>query len=85
MYTKLSVLLLTSLLQTCFRFAPLKQPPARYWDELQDGKDENKVGKDGEQTGETPSQKHVEKAKKRKNDEDRGDAKKFISGVSEYK
>ncbi|XP_010783787.1 WD repeat-containing protein 46 [Notothenia coriiceps] len=57
-----------------------KKPPARYWDEPQEGKDENKVGKDGEQTGETLPQKHVEKAKKRKNDEDRGDAKKFISG-----
>ncbi|KAL3064481.1 hypothetical protein OYC64_000695 [Pagothenia borchgrevinki] len=57
-----------------------KKAPARYWDEPQEGKDENKVGKDGEQTEETLPQKHVEKAKKRKNDEDRGDAKKFISG-----
>ncbi|KAK5863777.1 hypothetical protein PBY51_000782 [Eleginops maclovinus] len=61
-----------------------KKPPARYWDEpKEEGKDDNKVGKDGKQTGETLPQKHVEKTKKRKKDEVQGDEKNVISGKSD--
>lgn len=66
-------------------FSPLQQPPARYWEDppppqQQEGKDENKVRKDGEQT-----ERQTPKAKKRKENEDQGDGKQFISGVSEWK
>ncbi|XP_056279763.1 WD repeat-containing protein 46 [Pseudoliparis swirei] len=60
-----------------------KKPPARYWEDppppqQQEGKDENKVRKDGEQT-----ERQTPKAKKRKENEDQGDGKQFISGKSD--
>ncbi|XP_070766712.1 WD repeat-containing protein 46 [Enoplosus armatus] len=61
-----------------------KPPPARYWQQpKEEGKDENKVGKDGEQTGQALQQKKTQKAKKRKQEEDQSDGKKFISGKSD--
>ncbi|XP_034551437.1 WD repeat-containing protein 46 [Notolabrus celidotus] len=56
-----------------------KKPPARYWDESQ------KEGKDGERTEKAVQQKEKtsQKAKKRKQEEDQMDGKKFISGKSD--
>ncbi|XP_070823800.1 WD repeat-containing protein 46 [Chaetodon trifascialis] len=62
------------------------KPPARYWQELQDkGKDENEVGKDGEQPEQALQQKEQKtpKAKKREREEDQTGGKKFISGKSD--
>ncbi|KAF1390317.1 hypothetical protein PFLUV_G00056810 [Perca fluviatilis] len=63
-----------------------KKPTSRYWEEPQeDGKHENKVGEDGEQTERSLEKKtrQTHKAKKRKQEEDQGDGNKFISGKSD--
>ncbi|XP_032377255.1 WD repeat-containing protein 46 isoform X2 [Etheostoma spectabile] len=61
-------------------------PTSRYWEETQkDGENEKKVGKDGEQTGQSLEKKtrQKQKAKKRKQEEDQGDGNKLISGKSD--
>ncbi|XP_040922855.1 WD repeat-containing protein 46 [Toxotes jaculatrix] len=60
-----------------------KKPPARYWQEPQEGgKDGDKVGKDRGQNEEA-LQPEERRTQKRKQEEAQGDGKKFISGKSD--
>uniref|UniRef100_A0A3P8TFL3 WD repeat-containing protein 46 n=1 Tax=Amphiprion percula TaxID=161767 RepID=A0A3P8TFL3_AMPPE len=60
-----------------------KKPPARYWQELpEEGEDENKDEKGGEKPLPQKDQ-QTQKAKKRKQEEDQRDGKKFVSGKSD--
>ncbi|XP_034393816.1 WD repeat-containing protein 46 isoform X1 [Cyclopterus lumpus] len=61
-----------------------KQPPARYWEDppQQAGNGDNNRGTDGEQAGRQTEQ-QTPKAKKRKENEDRGDGNKFLSGKAD--
>ncbi|XP_038578206.1 WD repeat-containing protein 46 [Micropterus salmoides] len=63
-----------------------KKPPARYWQEpKEEGNDENKVGKGGEQTEQAVQQnkQKIQKSKKRKQGGVQSDGKRFISGKSD--
>ncbi|XP_059189327.1 WD repeat-containing protein 46 isoform X2 [Centropristis striata] len=56
-----------------------KKPPARYWDEAEEGETHgNKGGEEGEQ-----KEQNTQKTKKRKEENDPEDGKKFISGKSD--
>ncbi|XP_034393817.1 WD repeat-containing protein 46 isoform X2 [Cyclopterus lumpus] len=61
-----------------------KKPPARYWEDppQQAGNGDNNRGTDGEQAGRQTEQ-QTPKAKKRKENEDRGDGNKFLSGKAD--